>query len=94
MDSRIEKLADLLLTHSISLHYGEKVYIEVKGSGADDLVLSLIRKIYDRGGIPFVHNFDLNFQREILMHCNESQLELMQDLALSEMKQMRSESVV
>lgn len=88
MDSRIEKLADLLLTHSISLQYGEKVYIEILGSDADDLVLALIRQIYKKGGIPFVHSFDIRFRRELLMNCTEGQIKLMGNIALSEMKQM------
>ncbi|MCI8362737.1 MAG: aminopeptidase [Clostridia bacterium] len=88
MDARIEQLTDLLLTHSISLQPGEKVYIEYNGSGADSLVEEVIRKIYKYGGIPFIHHFDMNLRRELLMNCNKEQLKLMSDLALEEMKQM------
>lgn len=88
MDMRFTQLANLLLTHSISLQPGEKVYIEYKGSGADRFVEELIRKIYEFGGIPFVHHIDNNLRRELLMHCTEDQIKLMSDLSLKEMKQM------
>ena len=88
MDVRITKLANLLLTHSINLQPGEKVYIEYKGAGADNFVEELIRKIYEFGGIPFIHHFDQNLRREILMNCTEEQIKLMSDLSLQEMKQM------
>jgi len=88
MDTRITQLTNLLLQHSISLKPGEKVYVEYKGSGADDFVEELIRKIYEFGGIPFIHHIDINLRRELLMHCNEEQIKLMSDLSLQEMKQM------
>lgn len=88
MDSRIKKLSETLVHHSIQLQPGEKVYIEYKGSGADSFVQQLIRTIYEAGGVPFFHCFNSKFLREILMNCNEDQLRLMSDLALQEMKQM------
>lgn len=88
MDVRLTELANLLLTHSISLKPGEKVYVEYKGSGADNFVEEVIRKIYEFGGIPFVHHIDQNLKRELLMHCTEEQIKLMSELSLQEMKQM------
>lgn len=88
MDVRLTQLADLLLTHSIRLQPGEKVYLEYKGSGADSFIEELIRRIYEFGGIPFVHHIDQNLRRELLMHCTEEQIKLMSDLSLQEMKQM------
>lgn len=88
MDVRLTKLANLLLTHSISLKPGEKVYVEYKGSGADSFVEELIRKIYEYGGIPFVHHVDPNLRRELLMHCTEEQIKLMSELSVQEMKEM------
>lgn len=88
MDSRIKKLAETLVHHSIDLKPGEKVYLDYKGSGADALVQELIRTIYDAGGVPFFHCFNSKFLREILSDCNEEQLQIMSDLSLQEMKQM------
>ena len=88
MDTRYTQLANLLLAHSICLQPGEKVYIEYKGSGADSFVEELIRKVYEFGGIPFIHHIDTNLQRELLMHCTEEQIKLMSDLSIQEMKQM------
>lgn len=88
MDSRIKKLAETIVHHSIQVKPGEKVYIEYKGSGADTFVQELIRTIYAAGGIPFFHCFNSKFLREILLDCNEDQLKLMSDLSLQEMKQM------
>lgn len=88
MDVRHTQLATLLLTHSISLQPGEKVYIEYKGSGADSFVEELIRMTYELGGIPFVHHIDNNLKRELLMHCREEQIKLMSNLSLQEMKLM------
>lgn len=88
MDSRITKLSETLVHHSIQLQPGEKVYIEYKGSGADDLIQELIRTIYQAGGVPFLHCMNSKFLREILLHCNEEQIKIMGELALLEMKQM------
>jgi len=88
MDSRISKLSQLLVHHSIQLEPGEKVYIEYKGSGADALVQELIRTIYQTGGVPFLHCINSKFLREILLNCNEEQIHIMSELSLLEMKQM------
>lgn len=88
MDTQLAQLIDVLLKHSIRLQPGEKVYIEYKGSGADSFVEELIHKIYEYGGIPFIHHVDYNLRRELLMHCKEEQIRIMSDLALQEMKQM------
>ena len=88
MDSRIKKLSETLVHHSMQVKPGEKVYIEYKGSGADSLIQQLIRTIYAAGGIPFFHCFNSKFLREILLNCDEEQLKLMSDLSLQEMKQM------
>ena len=88
MDSRIIKLSNTLVKHSIRLKPGEKVYVDYKGSGADDLIQQLIRTIYEEGGFPFLHCVNNKFLREILMNCNEEQIKLMSNSALSEMKQM------
>ena len=88
MDVRITQLTNVLLKHSIRLQPGEKVYVEYKGAGADNFVEELINKIYEYGGIPFIHHIDYNLIRELLMHCKEEQIKIMSDLALQEMKQM------
>lgn len=53
MDSRIEKLANILVTFSTEVKPGENVLIS-SGNGNDMLVKALVREVYKAGGRPFV----------------------------------------
>lgn len=88
MDSRIVKLADLLVNYSCKLQAGEKVLIECEGDTPHDLVRMIIRKVYEAKGVPFVNLSDSRIKRELLLSCSEEQLKLKYQLAMDQMKQM------
>lgn len=88
MDSRIVKLADLLVNYSCKLQAGEKVLIECEGDTPHDLVRMIIRKVYAAKGVPFVNLSDSRIKRELLLSCGEEQLKLKYQLAMDQMKQM------
>src|SRR4029079_4121774 len=53
-DSRIDRLADLLLDHSCTIERGERVLIEAFDLPDPTLVCRLIEKAAERGAVPLV----------------------------------------
>lgn len=88
MDQRIEKLAKNLVSYSMAVKPGEKVYIDYIGKATKDLARQIIKEVYRAGGMPFVHYTDQQVLREILLSCNKEQLTLMADIAGREMDAM------
>lgn len=70
VDSRIEKLASVLVNYSVSLKKGEKILIEAKGIDYM-LVNAIVKEVYKVGGLPFVELFDNRVTRELLMGQTE-----------------------
>lgn len=75
MDSRIEKLANILITFSTEVKPGENVLIS-SGNGNDMLVKALVREVYKAGGRPFVWLQNAAIERELGMGYTEEQLKL------------------
>ena len=69
-DSRIEKLANVLVNYSVALKKGEKILIEAKGIDYI-LVNAIVKEVYKAGGLPFVELFDNRVTRELLMGQTE-----------------------
>src|SRR5690554_307178 len=90
MDTRIKKLADVLVHYSCNIQKGERVLISYDGDSAKPLVKQLIKKIYACGGYPYVEIRDSSITREILLGCNEEQLEFMNEYLLHQMKGMQA----
>ncbi|MFZ7133011.1 MAG: aminopeptidase [Eubacteriales bacterium] len=88
MDSRIEKLAYNLVHYSCELKKGEKVLITLAGDSGKPLVKQIIKEVYKAGAHPFVELRDSSINREILMHCDSEQLEIMLEYELTQMKKM------
>lgn len=88
MDSRIRKLADLLVNYSCSVQQGEKVYIHYIGKDTKDLARQLVKEVYQARGVPFVHHTDPQLQREVLLSCTKEQMELMAKVDAMEMSMM------
>ncbi|GIM46800.1 aminopeptidase [Collibacillus ludicampi] len=85
LDSRVEKLAELLINYSVELKPGENVLIE--GFGVDPMIIrELVRKAHQAGGHPFVHIRDHSIIRQLLLDASEEQIDLWaaQDRALME----------
>ncbi|GHT84054.1 aminopeptidase [Bacteroidia bacterium] len=88
MDTRIATLAKGLVQYSCAVKENDKVYIHYSGEDTKDLARQLIKEVYKAKGIPFVHYTDPQVQREILLHVEKEQLQLMAEvdgLAMSKM---------
>lgn len=90
MDSRINKLADLLVNYSCSIKDGDKLLITYEGDCCKELVRSIIKKTYERGGMPYVEIKDSSITREILLGCSEEQMEFMNEYQLAQMRGMQA----
>lgn len=88
MDSRIIKLAEMIVGYSCSIQPGERVLIEEVGTAAKPLIQQIIREVYKAGGLPFVNLSDSMITREVIKNCSEEQLELMRDCEMKRMKEM------
>ena len=88
MDERNKKFAEMIVNYSCSVQPGERVLINEVGTTAKPLIKELIRAVYKAGGHPFLGLSDTSLNREIIMQCNEAQLEYMRDYQLEQMKGM------
>jgi aminopeptidase len=87
MDPRYEKLADVLIGYSTELKKGEKILIETFDI-PEEMVVALIRRVNEAGGIPVVdtkHNIVL---RDMFNHATEEQMQLIGDVEKYRMEQM------
>lgn len=73
MDDRIEKLADILTTHSVTIHRGSYVHLEY-GIAAKPLALAIYKRILQKGGIPVVDVIVPDFERVFYEHASDEQL--------------------
>ena len=87
MDSRIETLAKNLIQYSTNLQKGEKILIEVFDSG-NPLAKAIIKEVYKVGGIPFLSSKSNELQRELLMHANKEQMQLIAQYESMRMREM------
>lgn len=87
MDPRYIKLARVLTRFSTRLKQGEKVLIHVSDV-PDEMVVALIRETRACGAIPFVNLQHARISREMLLHCEQEQLECSADIELQRMKAM------
>ena len=87
-DDRVITLARNLLTYSVDLQPGEKLYIEYKGDYTKNLLKELISGAAERGGVPFWFDYDETLQRRLLMKTTRDQLRAHGELHLGLMKQM------
>lgn len=88
-DPRINQLAENLMTYSLNLQKGEKVLIENFGFERE-LVLALIEKAYERGGLPFVLLKEHRVNRALLLEGTESQFDMQADFEAYVMKEMNA----
>lgn len=88
MDSRIEKLSKLLTSYSCDLQKDDRVLIDYEGEATKPLVCQLIKDAYKLGAKPFVNHRDSRILREILLECDEEQMEFFNDYQLYQMKGM------
>ena len=88
MDQRIIKLSDMLTSYSCDLQKGDRVLIDYEGGASRPLVCQLIKDCYKLGAKPYVTSRDSRLMREMLLGCDEEQLEFLNDFQLYQMKGM------
>ena len=88
MDSRIKKLADILVHYSCNVQKGERVLVSFDGDSTKPLAKLLVKEIYACGGYPYVEIRDSSITREVLLGSNEEQIEFMNEYQLAQMKGM------
>jgi len=86
MDPRIKKLANSLVNYSCDIQKGEKVLISYTGTSPTRLVRQIIKEVYAAGGKPYYDIKDSSVTREIVMNCDQEQLEYMRDYEIDQMK--------
>lgn len=90
MDTRIQKLAKLLVEYSCEVKPGEKVLVNYEGESTRPLVRQIIKEIYRVGGVPFVEIRDSQMVREIMLGCNKEQIDFINEIQLAQMKGMQA----
>jgi aminopeptidase len=88
MDERIKKLSQALVGYSCNVRKGEKVLVSYEGEACKPLIRRLIKDIYRAGGLPYAEVRDSSIAREILLGCEEGQIDFMKDYQLAQMKGM------
>ena len=86
-DPRYERLADVLVNHSMQIQPGEKTLVEATDIPAD-MVSLLVDRIARAGGVPFVITRTQTVSRSLYRHATEEQMKAIGEWELSLMKQM------
>ncbi|KIL38074.1 aminopeptidase [Gordoniibacillus kamchatkensis] len=87
-DSRITKIAELIVSYSIDVREGDNVWID-NNTSDPALALELMRCIAERGGKPYVKTGNQRITRQLLKYATEDQLRLWAENDLALMKQMQ-----
>ena len=86
-DSRILKLADVLISHSTKLQADERVLIETFDV-PEQLITALIDRTIEAGGIPFVETKNTRILRKLYQNASEEMMERWASWELKRMEQM------
>jgi aminopeptidase len=87
VDSRILKLADVLVAHSTKLQAGERVLIEAFDV-PEEMVSALIDRVAAAGAIPFVETKNNRILRKLLHNVSQDMVERLASWELNRMEQM------
>lgn len=86
-DSRLDKLADVLVNYSCRVKKGEKILIEAKN--ADYAIVSaIVEQVYKAGGLPFVQVYENRVTRALNLGMTEELAKKMAKFDSYRMKQM------
>ncbi|MGH7743051.1 MAG: aminopeptidase [Candidatus Eiseniibacteriota bacterium] len=88
-DPRNARLAELIVRHSTALEPGEAVLIE-SFDVAEELVLDLVEAVQRAGAIPMVALRNHAVNRLLISGGTQAQFQLMSDLDLYQMKQVKA----
>ncbi|MBP1155031.1 MULTISPECIES: aminopeptidase [unclassified Paenibacillus] len=89
LDPRIERLADVLVNYSTRVQPGENVLVEAFGID-NALVKSIVQKLHEAGGRPFVNLRDHQVTRELLMNATEEQIKTWAEFDAHQMTLMQA----
>lgn len=90
MDARVKKLSDLLVHYSCNVQKGEKILISYEGECCKPLIRQIIKDVYACGGFPYVDIRDSAISREIMLGCEEKQIQFLNECQLAQMKGMQA----
>jgi aminopeptidase len=88
-DSRLRKLARLLIDYSVSLKKGERILIEATDT-PHELVSEIIRAVDRVGGIPLIDLKQNRIQREVFRVATKEQMVLMGDVERYRMEKVQA----
>lgn len=84
----MKRLARGLVHYSCRVQENERVLIHYTGQEPRELVMEVVREVYEAKGLPFVRSTDNALLREVLLGCQEDQLKLMAEVDCLEMSNM------
>ena len=87
IDSRLKKLADILVNYSTRVKPGDKVLIQNSNAEAP-FVCALVEAVHKAGGLPFVSLTDRTVDRALYREATEEQFRMQAELELERMKKM------
>lgn len=88
-DPRYDQLAEILVGYSIQLKAEERVLVDAVDV-PDEAVISIIRAIRAKKGIPYVQLHHSRISRELALGISRSQLEVSHTVELTRMKKMQA----
>jgi aminopeptidase len=87
LDPRVDKLADVLIEHSLRVKLGDKVLLESYDT-PPEVVAALVTRLGEAGALPFVETRHLPVLRALYRAATEEQMRLIGELELARMRQM------
>lgn len=87
IDTRLTKLAGILVNFSVEAKKGEKVLIQATNAEMP-FVNALVNAIHDAGALPFVSLRDKTVDRALIRRATEEQMEAQARFELARMKEM------
>lgn len=87
IDSRLKRLADILVNFSLTAKRGEKVLIQATNAESS-FVNALVNAVHDAGALPFVSLRDKTVERALLRRATPAQVEAQASFELARMKEM------
>ena len=76
LDSRLKKVADIVIDYSLSIKMGDRVLIETT-KNCSDILKYMIQKISEKGAMPFVMFNETDIKRELIKNGTAEQFQLM-----------------
>lgn len=89
-DSRIEKLANNLLTYSVNIQKGDNILIEILGEDGIPLAKELIKRAEELGAKPFFNIINYEILRVMLQNAKEEQIKMYGKHDEARMKDMQA----